>query len=247
LFIGAEDENIGARKRVFNFLHGNCATDAQWHLSRAIRRVIICGGIYGNSRQGEVPPALADVDAVFAELADDVPVDVMPGLSDPSNLNLPQMPIHPYLFRTARKRRNFRLVTNPYEITLDGMQILGHAGQATQDLLQCTSLATPLEALGLCLNAHHLAPTAPDTLPMQPFTKDDPFVIERVPQLLFSAGHKQAEYEWRASSAPGSGTMCVCVPAFNQCPAVVLVNLRNPRDVIVQEFGSETYSTAFAK
>lgn len=240
LFIGAETEDVDTRKRAFAFLQGSCATSAEWHLSRNVQRVIVCGGVYGigNSRRGDVPLGLADADATFAELAEKTLIDVMPGCSDPSNLSLPQMPLHPHLMRSARKCQKFRAVTNPYETTLDGMLVLGHAGQAVQDLLRCTSLASPLEALTLCLNAHQLAPTAPDTLATQPFVKDDPFVMEQIPQLLFSGGHGKVEYAWKASSAVGSGTMCVCVPAFNQCPAVVLVNLRDPRDVVVQEFGA---------
>jgi len=187
-----------------------------------------------------VKAALDEADALLARLSAVIPVDLMPGLHDPTNLGLPQQPLHPYLFRRVRERRNFRSVSNPFECSLaGGLRLLGHSGQPVQDLQRCTRIASPLEALQLCLRALHLAPTAPDTLVAQPAARSDPFVLDAVPHVLFSGGHENEAHQWDAI-----GTTCVCIPAFRLCPKIVLVNLLQPRDVQVVDFsGDETQRT----
>jgi DNA polymerase delta subunit 2 len=231
LFIGAQDENVEARNRLVDFLLGK---DAQ-----LIKRVIVCGGVYAVPTLGQVPPGLADADNMFAQLSEKLTIDVLPGRKDPTNLCMPQMPLHPYFFKAAKKTGNFKSVTNPYQCTLDDLNFVGHSGQPVEDLLRCTSLPTPLAALTASLDACLLAPTAPDTLGTQPYAEADPFVIEKTPQVLFSGGHAKVEFDWRSSSSDGPGTLCVCVPAFSSQPSAVLVNLNNPKDVRVQHFGTQ--------
>merc|ERR1719401_2320642 len=71
-------------------------------------------------------------------------------------------------------------------------------GVTFKDITRCTDIAEPADALALCLEARHLAPTAPDTLPAQPFEKADPFVIETRPHVLFSGGHRREAFQWHA-------------------------------------------------
>jgi DNA polymerase delta subunit 2 len=243
LFIGASDEDVEARKRVADFFTGKSEKEAGTRLAKEVQRLVVCGGTFGMSAKlGDVPPGLADADSFFAQVSEHLPVDVLPGQQDPSNLSMPQMPMHPYLFRTAVKSNKFKSVSNPYQCTMEDLHILGHSGQPVDNLLRCTSMEKPLEALTKCLDARLLAPTAPDTLGTQPFADVDPFVIDKVPHILFSGGHDKLEFEWRAST-DNSGTLCICIPAFSKQPAVVLVNLRDPRDVQVHELGAETLST----
>lgn len=229
LCIGAPDEDVQARSRALEFLS-----------QQAVQHIIVCGGVYAVSNLQDVPAGLEDADHMFAQLAEKCQVDVMPGHKDPSNLSLPQMPLHPYFFRSARKCSQFKSVSNPYQCSVGGLEILGHSGQPIRDLMRCTSISTPLQALTTCLDARLLGPTAPDTLVTQPFEKGDPFTIDKTPQVFFSGGHSELEFEWREPAAAGSsGTLCVCVPAFHKLPSVVLVNLKDPRDVRVQEFGTK--------
>jgi len=230
LCIGAPDEDVDARNRAVEFLTKQAA----------VEHIIVCGGVYGRSNLQDVPAGLEDADRMFAQLAENCQVDVLPGHKDPSNLSLPQMPLHPYFFRSARKCSQFKSVSNPYQCSVGDLEILGHAGQPIRDLMRCTSIATPMQALTTCLDARLLGPTAPDTLVTQPFEKGDPFIIDKTPQVFFSGGHSEFECEWREPAAAGSsGTLCVCVPAFHKLPSVVLVNLKDPRDVRVQEFGTK--------
>merc|ERR1712060_504817 len=128
------------------------------------------------------------------------------------------MPLHPHLFKTLRDLKNFKSVSNPYEARIDALDILGHSGQPVDDILRCTQMESPLDALQTTLDGQHLAPTAPDTLAMQPFTQEDPFVIQDVPHVLFSGGHERASHEWHAAGKSDLGTTCICVPDFRVQP-----------------------------
>jgi DNA polymerase delta subunit 2 len=233
-----------ARERLRELLAGEGGQAAPG----AVQKLIVCGGlVLADLREkGSVVAAMAEADAALAKIASIVPTEVMPGHGDPSNLSLPQMPLHPHLFRQSRQLGSaaFRSVSNPLGCELDGVHVLGHSGQPVMDLLRGTRLEEPMGALQLSLEALHLAPTAPDTIPSQPFVDGDPFVIDKVPHILFSGGHGKAEHVFRGHPSGDSGTTCVCVPAFHRQPAVVFVSLRDPRDVRVHELGDITMQDA---
>lgn len=65
-----------------------------------------------------------------------VPVDLMPGQSDPASHTLPQQPFHPYMFERAHSTGAVRAVSNPYDLELAGRRILGHSGQPLHDMSQ---------------------------------------------------------------------------------------------------------------
>lgn len=268
----AADGLAAARERAVDFLVARapgCVIAPQTGpRSATVRLVLVCGGTFckshspGVKEEGRVSApaetpsaaspsqsasqllalALAEADTLFARLAAAVPVEVMPGREDPTNPSLPQMPLHPQLFRRVRASRGaLRFVTNPFGRDLEGTSLLGHAGQPVHDLARCTDIATPLDSLALCLQARHLAPTAPDTLAAQPFDDVDPFVIATRPHVLFSGGHSHEAFTWRAVShcdCDDEGTLCICVPAFHRRQAIILVNLRDRRDVRVEKFDS---------
>lgn len=227
-----------ARERALEFLLGGGQDEREATMGRAVQQVLICGGVVSSSPAlRDVPKAaLEEADSFISRLAVAKAVCIMPGAGDPSSVSLPQMALHPRLFRRSRACTGFQSAGNPHSCSVEGLALAGHSGQPVEDLLRCTRLEQPLEALATCLEALHLAPTAPDTVSMHPFADDDPFVLRAVPHVLFSGGHDRFDREWRASARGGPGTLCVCVPAFHLQPVVVLVNLQDPRDVRVQDF-----------
>eukprot|EP00930_Biecheleria_cincta_P099390 TRINITY_DN91015_c0_g1_i1.p1 TRINITY_DN91015_c0_g1~~TRINITY_DN91015_c0_g1_i1.p1 ORF type:complete len:673 (+),score=125.28 TRINITY_DN91015_c0_g1_i1:131-2149(+) len=238
-----------ARKHAFDFLLGHYKTQCYKHRPLSVQHVVICGGLFDcEAMAARSKDALNEADAMLAQLASTVSVDVMPGRSDPSNLSLPQMPLCKHLFPRLGACDAITFVSNPVEFSVDGMQFLGHSGQPVEDILRCLHLPrskeVALEALGTCLEGLHLAPTAPDTLETRPFCTMDPFVIDKVPHVLFSGSHSEAASCWRSSSSGAGGTQCICIPAFSLQPAVVLVNLSDPKDiVVVQDFENPAYCT----
>ena len=63
-----------------------------------------------------------ELDACLAQLAAAMPVDVMPGATDLTNVSLPQQPLNRCLFPHAAALSTFSRVTNPYNFQLAGVQ-----------------------------------------------------------------------------------------------------------------------------
>lgn len=228
-----DDRNVEARRKAIDFL---CKATGP-----AVEQVVLCGGCFAPSCQLDgdskaITAALKQMDSELLPLVEAKPVQVMPSYGEPTNASMPQLPFHRSLFGQLSSSAGFRPMGNPCSLNFDGLEVLGHSGEPIKDLLRSAQLE-PMEALKKCLEARHLAPTAPDTLLTQPFEDSDPFVLESVPHILFSGGHERAVHHWHPC-VRGGGTQCICVPAFHLHPALVLINLRDPRDVRIEEFSA---------
>lgn len=152
---------------------------------------------------------LKNLDELVSSLACCMPVDIMPGDSDPSNYTMPQQSFHRCLFPQSARFKSFRAVTNPFEAQVGGVQFYGHAGQPVRSMLQCTlpksadgeengdslesvhSSEDALDCLEQCLRWRHSAPTAPDILACFPMANEDPFVLETCPHVLFAGNQNE--------------------------------------------------------
>lgn len=96
---------------------------------------------------------LRDADALALSLACSVPLDVMPGLPDPTGHALPQQPLHACLLPASASRfggkggqegssKGPSLVraTNPHDFELGGVRFLGTSGQNVDDVLRWSTL-----------------------------------------------------------------------------------------------------------
>ncbi len=91
----------------------------------------------------------------------------MPGEGDPTNLSLPQSPIHPSLFKESLVKPGFQTTTNPYLFRYNGINFLGISGQNVDDIYRFSYLENRLDIAESTLRWRNIAPTAPDTLSMQ--------------------------------------------------------------------------------
>jgi DNA polymerase delta subunit 2 len=208
-------------------------------LEAEIVRVVVAGGSIKEikSTRNEVKKAsikkslnkLAQpvkmLDYALAELATAVPVDVMPGVSDPCNVTMPQQPLHRCLFPHSERFPNtFNRVSNPYECLLDDkLTMLATSGQPVHDMLKYTRNLSAVDLMEASLSWRHIAPTAPDTLPCYPMTGQDPFVLSKLPHLYCSGG--QSAFDTRLVRRDGKMCRIVAVPNFAETGLVVLVNL----------------------
>ena len=172
-----------------------------------------------------------ELDMLLTQLCASLPVDLMPGATDPASLALPQEPLHPCLFpSTARCTYNdapaLHLCPNPHEFEVDGVRFLGTGGQNVDDLYKYVSHTEDrVELMEATMRARHLCPTAPDTLACYPFTRIDPFVVRESPHVYFvgsqpSFGHKVLTHD------DGKGqTRLVAVPRFDTTGEAVLLDL----------------------
>ncbi|XP_061191670.1 DNA polymerase delta subunit 2-like [Saccostrea echinata] len=169
--------------------------------------------------------AIKSLDDVFTQLASSVDVDLMPGEFDPANYTLPQQPLHKCMFPQALRYPTFQTVTNPYDFTIEGVRVLGTSGQPVQDIIKYSTNEEPLDILEKNLEWGHLAPTAPDTLGCYPFYKEDPFIIEDCPHVLFAGN--MTKFDSKMFKGPGGQeVLLVSVPRFCQTATAVMVNLK---------------------
>lgn len=115
------------------------------------------------------------LDQFLNDIVATVPVSIMPGETDLSNVTLPQQPLHPALFQNSRRFQNnepsFNSVTNPNLWNFNDIHILGHSGQPINDM--CKYIAEKdvdrLDLMNQTLRWQIIVPTAPDTLGMSIF------------------------------------------------------------------------------
>jgi hypothetical protein len=97
-----------------------------------------------------------------------VPVDVMPGENDPSNVTLPQQALHPCLLPLASRYSSLRTVTNPYDAEVAGVRLLGTSGQPQRDIARyaaASGVLTPGDELGLRAAVAEVRPSQPPPRP----------------------------------------------------------------------------------
>jgi len=209
-----------ARQLLLDWLSGRAGGDADAALAAKVVRLVLAGDsidvpvidheavslTYGPVRtklekehQAKSNNIIKRFDAYLATGLGALPIDVMPGGSDPAVQMMPQQPLHPCILPTSRRFSSLSLVTNPYDFRMggagSGCRFIGHAGQPVSDILTQTDLSSLLgpneanakESPKLCLQAlkktlqwAHLAPTAPDTLPCYPLTAGDPFIMPTI-------------------------------------------------------------------
>ncbi|GJQ12237.1 hypothetical protein GpartN1_g4028.t1 [Galdieria partita] len=172
---------------------------------------------------------LISADRFLTTLSSTIPVTLLPGEADPTNLLLPQQPLHHSLLPSSSKYNSLRRVTNPYQCCLNGRKILACSGQNVDDACRYStfdwnSVEDRLTVMENMLSLRHLCPTAPDTLPCYPYYEEDPFVLKECPH-IYVVGNQPA-YGTRLINSNGVGVRLVCVPDFSTTGQVVLLNLR---------------------
>ncbi|XP_053954084.1 DNA polymerase delta subunit 2 [Anastrepha ludens] len=168
--------------------------------------------------------ALRTLDSWFACWSKSVFIDLMPGAHDPANFMLPQQPFHKFMYPESSQNASFRSVSNPYACALDSIQIVGCSGQNVHDLIRCTMIEQPLEALRSTLVWGHIAPTAPDTLACYPFVNSDPFILYECPHIYF-AGNCDTFQTDLHKGPKGQITRLICIPSFCKTQSIAVVNL----------------------
>lgn len=244
--LSTSSSSLGSSALSLQLMMDTCAgisgTRTQQELASRITRVVVAGGLlapktahlaqptsYASVKdQAQALEPLQDMDAMLSELCETVDVDVMPGVADPTNYSLPQQPLHHCLLPQSAALSTFTRCTNPHAFEVDGVHFLGTSGQNVEDVMMYSSYERPSEVLELMLRWRHLIPTAPDSLSTYPFVDEDPFVLERTPDVLFVGGCGE-EVETRLCVDEKTGVRCrvVSVPAFSKKKVMVLVDVRS--------------------
>ena len=262
--LSSEETSLN-REMLIDYLTGHFSMEK----GSKICRVIIAGGgcakpskpksseagwIPSNSKEIDkenITAPISELDLFISELcAAGIQVDYIPGLSDPTNANWPQKPLHPCLMPMAERYGMLNRSPNPYGAIIGGVEFLGSDGQNIFDLQRYVAKkiehrgeegkeveledVSSLEALELTLLFNHLAPTGPDSLPTYPVEKEDPFVIDKCPNVFFAGNCVQYE-----TTLKNSSTRLICIPSFSTSGQAVLMNLKTLKCKVIKFEGAD--------
>lgn len=171
-----------------------------------------------------VVPPMRQADEWLAQVAQSIPVDILPGPNDPTNVYTPHQALHPCMLPAAYEGRA-SFVPSPHEFRVNGMTGVATSGDGVADICRYTT-NTPAEALRLCAEAAHLTPTAPDTLPCYPFA-EDPLVMPEAPHLMIAGNQPEFSTELM-EGVDGRKCRLVNVPSFTLLPSIVLIDFMSP-------------------
>lgn len=237
--IGLEDSQEWISQIVRVVIAGNSLCD-----SPTVEKDRTTKSKYRDAKKSKVvlKDGISALDDILVQLAAGVDVDIMPGDSDPTNFILPQQPLHPCLFPKATRYETLHCVTNPYNFSLDGVEVLGSSGQPVQDFCRFSEFEDQLDALEHTLVVGHMAPTAPDTLGSYPYPDSDPFIIERCPHIYFS-GNAPCLSNKILRGDRNQTTLLINVPRFSRSFTCAAINLRTldvrPIKVAVSDISHE--------
>lgn len=83
---------------------------------------------------------------------------------------------------------------------------MGSSGQPIEDIAKVTGATdiSSLEWLERTLLWKHMCPTAPDTLPIHPYSERDPFIIKHCPDIYFVGNAAKFETKlWKGKCRTG--------------------------------------------
>jgi DNA polymerase delta subunit 2 len=200
--------------------------------------------VYGYDAATYNPTAPERLDRFLADILPTLPITLLPGAMDPASVALPQQPLHPAVFDTARAYaepltlgketlQGLDAVTNPWEGDIEGYRFLGTSGQAIDDLRKYVDNVKTLTIMEMMLRWRCIAPTAPDTLWCYPFQDDDPHVVKECPHVYFIGCQKR--FGARFVKGPeGQKVLLVSVPRFRITKQLVLVDLDSWEVEVIQ-------------
>ena len=155
-------------------------------------------------------------------------VDIMPGEFDPSNLMLPQQPLHHSMFTKTVARyssQRFHSCTNPYRFKIEEISFLGISGQFIDDIRRSTKTDDSIDLMKLTMEAGHIGPTCPDTLACYPYYGTDPFILNELPHVYF-CGNQDKFQQDIFKDINGNRVHLLSLPNFSQTGSCVLLNLQ---------------------
>ena len=208
-----------ARSMLVDFIQNNNLTESLSNISSRIKRVIFVGAsAYVNDKIEELDKGsfikaeeykkefnkiienYTSLDKYLNLLSSYIQVDLMNNIEGNDGVYFPQNPNGQFLFLENIRNINARtlnLVENPYIFDIysyklkDKKYFLGTSGENINCIMQYTSISEPLIAMEKTLEWGHLAPLAPDTFRIYPFTEKDPLLLEKIPDMYFISGKNE--------------------------------------------------------
>ena len=208
-----------ARSMLVDFIQNNNLAENLSNISSRIKRVIFVGAsAYVNDKIEELDKGsfikaeeykkefnkiienYTSLDKYLYLLSSYIQVDLINNIEGNDGVYFPQNPNGQFLFLENIRNINAKtlnLVENPYIFDIysyklkDKKYFLGTSGENINCIMQYTSISEPLIAMEKTLEWGHLAPLAPDTFRIYPFTEKDPLLLEKIPDMYFISGKNE--------------------------------------------------------
>ncbi|XP_069170997.1 DNA polymerase delta subunit 2 [Procambarus clarkii] len=229
LELSASVDSLLPLELLVDYVSGHLGHSQEQAAVAQVSRIIIAGNSVSSAKGEKEKPdkvkLMKELDDILTQIASVCPVDIMPGEFDPANNVMPQQPLHRCMFPKASVYSSMKSVTNPYECEIGGRAFIGMSGQNVKNISQCSTVEDPLDVLERLCEWGHLAPTAPDTLTAYPYYKEEPFVMDLCPDVMF-AGNQESFGSRIMKGEGGHKVTLVSVPRFSSTSTCVLVNLR---------------------
>lgn len=135
----------------------------------------------------EISSGIKKLDKLLTEILEYSSVILMPGEHDPTNLMIPQKPIHRLMLKESNKFDSFKGVCNPWVGNIGNRIIAGSSGQPIDDIIRVSGNESfsPIQWMEKTLEWRQYCPTAPDTLPSYPYNNKDLFIMQECPDIYF--------------------------------------------------------------
>jgi DNA polymerase delta subunit 2 len=190
---------------------------------------------YGHDFGSFSPHPTVSLSAHLLDLAQAMPIHILPGPTDPSGTILPQQPLPRAMLGTAASFSSFRCETNPTYLRIGTNDqphltktFLINSGQPVNDMFKY--LPSPPNSQFLLaestLRWRHMAPTAPDTLWCHPYFSMDPFIIQETPDVYIIGDQPRFQTKMVVDEDSETKSRLILVPRFAETGTMVLVNLR---------------------
>lgn len=232
--------NITAQKEEASIVRlviaGNAVSNSVKEYSQKSRSEI---KVEENVHAKETVTATQKLDTYLADIAQCCCVTLIPGQHDPTNMMMPQRPLHPCMLPKSSRLASFQGGSNPWVGKIEERVIIGSSGQPIEDIIKASGSKdiTPLEWLEKSISWRHMCPTAPDTLPAYPFFEKDLFIMKTCPDIYFTGNAPKYETKlWKGKK--GEVIRLVCIPSFVTSHAAVLIDL-NSLDTELIYFGTD--------
>ena len=245
-----------ARLMLVDFIQNNNLTENLSNISSRIKRVIFVGAsAYVNDKIEELDKGsfikaeeykkefnkiienYTSLDKYLNLLSSYIQVDLMNNIGGNDGVYFPQNPNGQFLFLDNIRNINAKtlnLVENPYIFDIysyklkDKKYFLGTSGENINCIMQYTSISEPLIAMEKTLEWGHLAPLAPDTFRIYPFTEKDPLLLEKMPDMYFISGKnefKMKKVEFNYDEDSKKSVTLMELPDFSSTFKGILYNI----------------------
>lgn len=209
---------LTARTMLIDFIQNSNINSKLTDISKRIKRVILAGSSsYVNEKIEELERGsfikaeeyknefnqiiqnYSFLDKYLKLISSYIQVDLMNSIEGNDGVYFPQNPNGQFLFIENMSNINAKtlnLVPNPYFFnvyshkTKTKKNFLGTSGENINTIMQYTDINDPLIAMEKTLEWGHLAPLAPDTFRIYPYSDNDPLLLKKIPDIYFISGKK---------------------------------------------------------